>query len=90
MWCKLTYVYYNKVLKLQSRTYYLSTISKTKLVLGNRQMDKHTNVASKITWRCGRQVMSSATPRLVTAVRSKQSSCSSCRPRREGSPASVT
>lgn len=48
------------------------------------------HVGSEITCRCGRQVTSSATPRLVTAVRSKQSSCSSCRPRSEGSPASVT
>lgn len=57
---------------------------------GNWQKDKYTNVTIKPTWRCGRQVMSLATPRLVTAVRSKQSSCSSCRPRREGSAASVT
>lgn len=44
----------------------------------------------RLTCSCGRRVMRSATPRLVTAIRSRQRSCSSRRPRSGGSPASVT
>lgn len=42
------------------------------------------------TCRCGRQVTRAATPWLVTAVRSRHSSSSSCRLHREGKPMSVT
>lgn len=49
-----------------------------------------TTPARKLTCRCGKHVMRSATPWLVTAVRSRQRSCSSRRSLRGGSPASVT